>query len=131
MKAQSYTLMTEEIRNSVAARIRALPIEPLITVRIETHKKRRTLSQNGLYWRWVEIIREHTGNSKTEIHDILRDMFLEPQEIWFGDQVKLVLPSTADLEPVDFGKYLDQIQAMAATDLGLFLPSSKDERLYK
>lgn len=125
---RSYVLMTPDVQNMVVDYIDSLPAKPLMKVTIEPFKSGPTYSQRGLLHKWIGIIADHTGHSPAETKEILKDMFLVKVERELAGQKRMVSPSTEDLSTGDYSQLMDQIQAFASTELGLFLPSIDDRR---
>ena len=95
-------------------------------VDVKRQTARRSLSQNGLYWKWVEALCEFSGHTKDEIHDCLRASFLPTREIELGDETHHVKPSTTALSTAEFAQYMDKIEGWAASELGLVLMRPED-----
>lgn len=82
---------------------------------IEIHKWSRTLEQNSTMWLWNQIIGDELGYTKSEIHEILLDMFAPV--ITFSDlngkpkQRKL---RSSEMSVEQMSRYLDQIDRFAA-----------------
>jgi len=83
------------------------------TVSIEKGKPKRSNAQNRLYWSWVSIIAEEIGYSKTQMHLILADRFLDKIEFDTKKGKKISqIPSTRDLNVMQFVDYLYEIEDM-------------------
>ena len=120
-------LSTELDRNMVIAYIQRLDItKKLYTV--ETLEKRvgRTISQNNLYWLWIACIEHETGQDRNELHDLFKDMFILPVETEVLGR-KIIRHTTTDKDTLQFKQYLDKIQILASTELGIKLPDPKDK----
>jgi len=101
-----------------------------LTVTIKPKQKKRTELQNNLYWLWLTIIAEETGQDKDDIHDFYKTKFLTRTiHIKGMDLIKReakVIGSTATLNTRSFGEYLDKVQSHAAQFFGVTLPNSED-----
>lgn len=86
--------------------------------------KRRTVSQNSLYWLYLSVIAEDTGNSPDALHEAFKQMFLSPVVVDIGERGILTY-STRGLNTVQFTQYLEQITAEAA-GMGIVLPNPDD-----
>lgn len=120
-------LSTELDRNMVIAYIQRLDItKKLYTV--ETLEKRvgRTISQNNLYWLWIACIEHETGQDRNELHDLFKDMFILPVETEVLGR-KIIRHTTTDKDTLQFKQYLDKIQILASTELGIKLPDPNDK----
>ena len=90
-------------------------------VTIEPYKERRSLSQNSLYWKWVGIMAQDTGNDPDTVHEALKQRFLVPVEVAFlGEKVQY--RTTASLDIKAMGNYMDRVQALAV-EMGIRLPA--------
>ena len=76
----------------------------------------RSTAQNSYYW-WVvlELIEEHTGVSKEELHYFFKHKLLEED-----------FPSTAEQNKIDFAKYVDQIKDFASAEFGILIPDAQN-----
>lgn len=111
----------ETIRRSVIGLIEALDISRPWQVLIEPVKKRRSLNQNALYWKWVGIIASDTGNDADDVHETLKDKFMVPREVEiFGE--KRMVRTTAKMSTGDFKDYMDKVYMFSVSELGLLLP---------
>ena len=96
------------------ARLDGKPVELLIRKR----RSQRSLPQNAYYWGVVvEILAEHFGYEKEEMHVALKFKFLRTHD---GD-----LPtgrSTSKLTTVEFVNYTNEIIRWAAQEHQVFIP---------
>lgn len=78
-------------------------IEPLIPT--------RSLSQNKLYWMYLELIEVETGNNADDLHEYFRRTKLPPKFIKvMGQEIKIPI-STTELTKQEFTEYMDKICA--------------------
>lgn len=96
---------------------------------IKRFKKQRTLSQNGLYWGWLEIIGAEIGYDPDELHDVLREKFLPVEFVIVLGVERKRLTSTSDpqFNTAMMAEYLNQIERFAITDLDITLPRPADK----
>lgn len=85
-------------------------------VDIKRYRKKRTLSQNKLYWLWINCIAYETGNKPDDIHDYLKNRFLPKRKIKIFDEIKEVTMSTTELNTKQFTDYLNAIDADISTE---------------
>jgi len=98
------------------------------TVTVKPYVKKRTLPQNALYWKWLSVIAEETGNDKDILHDFFREKYLPVSyKNVLGAEVK-VLTSTADkeFEVQMMINYMTKIECFASSELGIVLPTMAD-----
>jgi len=91
-----------------------------IEVSVKKVRSIRSLSQNALYWVWLEIIANDTGYDKEELHATFRSMFLT-------DRTKKIpiVRSTTKLNKLQFKEYLDKVERTAG-ELGIALPEPEN-----
>lgn len=91
-------------------------------IEVKEHKKARTNSQNALYWKWLEIMGDHFGYTKDEMHEELASRFLGMVERTTIGGRNIIEPfSTTKLSTKGFTDYMDKIQ-MLAVNQGITLP---------
>ena len=83
---------------------------------IKRYRKRRTLSQNKLYWLWINCIASETGNRPENIHDYLKNKFLPKRKINIFGEIKEIPFSTTELNTKQFTNYLNSIDADVSTE---------------
>jgi len=136
-------LSSEQIRSRAALIVSGLPVDGTVEVIVKPHKRNRSLEQNATYWQWITIIGNELGNTKDEMADIYKGMFLVPiftrddpgfaemmahlqslpdrqHKIFTREVVRLA--STTQCNVQQFSEYLDDI-ARHAADLGIKLPA--------
>lgn len=121
MARAPYLLTDEKMLARLHEHLNALDLSKQWDVTIEPHKKKRSLSANALYHRWLEIIADTTGNGHDDVHEAFKGMFCPSKEIALGGTSKTVR-STAQLTTQEFKDYMDKCAAFAASDLGILLP---------
>jgi len=69
-------------------------------------------NQNGLYWKYLSIIEDDTGNNMYHMHEYFKRIFLIPQFIdVFGKQIKIP-GSTRNMKRKQFSEYMEKICAL-------------------
>lgn len=98
--------------------------EYIITInRIKSH---RTIPQNKLYQLWLNLIVEETGNSKDDVHNYFKAVFLEKQyKVVFNEEVEIGA-STTRLSTKEFTTFLDKIYLFSSETLKMILPKPDD-----
>lgn len=84
---------------------------------------KRSVMQNAIYWKWMEVVSDETGNHKDAIHALMKKRFLSKRKLvkigWKRNYVNIE-GSTKELSVKRFTKYLDDIyQFFAERDLKL------------
>ena len=115
-------LRDEDTRRRVLEMIGQLNLERPWSVVVEPYVKKRSLSQNALFHKWVGIIAESTGNSLEDVKEAYRDMFLDKVPVRFGDEERMVGRSTKTLNTKEMSEFMDKVSEHASTELGILLP---------
>ena len=79
----------------------------------------RTLSQNALYWAYLHIVAQETGNGPDDLHEYFKRAHLTPKFITvMGKEIKIP-QSTRNLTKAAFSDYMTAIQAETNVPLPL------------
>lgn len=124
--ARPFIIRDVQTRAIAGLHIQRLDVTKAWEVTIRPHKSKRSIDQNSLYWSWLSIIADETGNTANDIHEWCRDEFLPCSEIKVAGVAHLARPSTTALTTKEMTDYLNRIEAWAGTDLGIILPSPDD-----
>lgn len=90
--------------------------------RIEQLVRTRSLSQNNLYWMYLEIIERETGNNANDLHEYFRRVLLSPKMLKvMGKEIK-VPKSTTELKKNEFSDYMEKICA----ETGVPIPDTEN-----
>lgn len=92
---------------------------------IAREKEPRSISQNALMWLWFNCIATETGTPVQDVHDYYCARFLKTPVLFNGHSA-WVVKGTSKLDKVRMRKFLDDVQADAATELGITLPCPED-----
>lgn len=96
------------------------------TLSLRRPRERRSLSQNSLMWMWLTCIADETGQDRQTVHDYYCTRFLVRNTEFNGRPVQVVI-GTSGLDRETMTWFLNQVQADAASELGIRLPSPDDE----
>ncbi len=77
----------------------------------------RTAQQNRYMWLVYGLISIHTGFTPEECHTVFKTRFLSYKKKGFE-----FTRSTADLDKLEFGEYLDKVINYAQGELGIVIP---------
>ena len=89
-----------------------------VEVVIKRRRKKRSLNQNDYYWGYViEVLGEHFGYWKDEMHEALKMLFLKVKREGKPDTVK----STAKLSTAEMEEYLSNIKIWASSEYKIIL----------
>ena len=93
-----------------------------IVIEVREAKNIRTNAQNKLWWKWMDVIANETGNNKQEIHSILKNKFLLKEEMIDGE-IHQGLKSTTTLSKEEFSKLTKDVFYWANDTLKINLPN--------
>lgn len=88
--------------------------------------KRRTVDQNALMWMWFTCIEDETGTPKQDVHDYYCKLFLRRIVVINGKE-EAVVRTTSKLNTAEMTVFLNKVQADAAAEFGIRLPSPDDQ----
>jgi hypothetical protein len=105
-----------------------------VIVTIERAHATRSASQNAYYHGVVvKLISEHTGYSPKETHELLKALHL-PRDlasdgrngVLMGAEQYVLGGSTAKLNKVEFGEFVEAVRRWAAEEIGLAIPDPQE-----
>ena len=122
-----FKIRAETDKKAVCEYIKKLDISRRqYNVRVAKKAETRTLSQNRLYYLWLNCISAETGNEVELLHEYCKQKFLGVQHrVIYGEEVARPL-TTTDLNTEQFKAYLDKIQEWANVEQGIILPNPED-----
>lgn len=120
-----YTIHNPDSLKHVQHVISNMDCEKKWSVEIKRKTSGRSLSQNALYWRWMNeiaaLVSEHTGYEKDEVHELFKAKFLTPKIVRVGiDEIKTY--STKGLTTKEMVDYMDRVDRYCIQALGISLP---------
>jgi hypothetical protein len=122
-------LRDERLRQIVLDFVGKLDIAHPWKITIERYKKKRSLSQNALYWKWVGIISDETGNDRDEVHEFFKVKFLTPTIIEMGDTA-IACRTTTKLSTQDMSDFMEKVMAFSTGNLGILLPIPEEMHMH-
>jgi hypothetical protein len=113
-------------------RIRKLAEGAKVWVTVTDKAPTRSDAQNRLYWLYLTLIEEETGNDRDALHEHFKREYLKlpPQSITKpdGTQVEVQLyRSTTTLSKAAFSEYIQKIER----DTGIMIPEAEGNHLLK
>lgn len=97
-----------------------------LDVSITLHRERRSIPQNSLYWMWVGLISDETGNNANDLHEAFKAMFLGSKTVEIAGITHEIPLSTTSLDTAGFTHFLERLEAWATSELGIVLPHPED-----
>lgn len=96
------------------------------TLTVKRKSRKRSIDQNRLMWAWFRCIEEDTGTPAQKVHDYYCFIFL-PQPVEFNGYTFTLPGHTKGLSTDEMTNFLNNVQADAATELHIMLPSPDDK----
>ena len=94
-----------------------------IELTVRQKKSQRSNEQNRAYWGLaIEILSDHLGYEREEVHDLLRHRFLSHVD----ERGLTIIRSTTSLSTKEFSEYYEKIQRWAAQFLNCYIPSPNE-----
>lgn len=126
MSGQTIIIRTQANRDFAIKFVSGLKIDPEhpLEVEVRQHRRRRSLNQNALYWKWLGIIAEDSGNDVDALHEWAKRQFSVPREVTIMGETCEVY-TTAKMTTKDMTAYLERLEAWAASE-GYILPHPED-----
>ena len=118
MKAKRFILHNRSIKENALWAIRNLPEDKPWEVVIKLYVKPRSDKQHGYYRVLIDLVSEHTGYEKDELHD----MFRTKAGLWKTVNDVEVLKSTKELSVIEMGELIEVVLRTASQDMDLSLP---------
>lgn len=106
-------LLTRFLRHHVAGRN--------VRVTITDQKPKRSTQQNNLYWLYLDLIEQETGNFADDLHILFKDKYLSKRRINVLGETVVKQPGTAELTKSEFAEYLMKIE----TDTEIPIPDTE------
>ena len=94
-------------------------------ITIKRANTKRSIAQNDLMWMWLECIARETGTSKDDIYMYYCKKFL-CKVITIGEKQEKIYNTSSKLNTEQMTDFLNNIQADAASELGIRLPKPED-----
>lgn len=105
-----------------------LPGNGRFEVVIKRHQKPRSVDQNALMWKWLEILGNDLGYSKNEMYDEACRVLLgsETKQSPFTGEEYQRLRTSSGLDKAEFSAFLDDLYRWALNEFNCILPLPED-----
>lgn len=107
-----------------------------IKLTIENYRKKRSLSQNGLWHKLIDIIAKETGMPKEGLKEVLKQKFIKEEPLRDVDGNEVVdeetgevlsyRPGSSDLKTDEMMVLIDETYEWAKDFLGIILPTVEE-----
>ena len=120
-----FTLETEQGKLASIKYINDISISDKYEVIVRKRTIKRTVLQNSLMWMWFECLAHETGTDRNDFYDFYRELFLS-RTVTINGKETAVSSGTSKLDTKQFTEFLNKIQADAASEFGIKLPTPED-----
>jgi len=97
-----------------------------IEIRARVYKSKRSDEANALYWAWLTLLQEETGQNKDDFHDFFKKRLLTRIVNVSGTEEKVV-GSSANLNTLEFYDYLNNVQQISMEFFNIILPNPYED----
>lgn len=115
-----FTLLKSEgkISNGLIDYLKQLP-DGKYRVEVDKYRKARSTNQNKLYWAYLRLLSDETGNDENNLHSYFKRKHLPPRFVEvLGKEIKLPATTTT-LSTSEFTEYIMRIEM----ETGINLPN--------
>lgn len=95
------------------------------TLIIKRKSEKRSIAQNDLMWLWFTHLENETGTPKEQIYNYYCQKFLR-YPCRYGNKECMLNRTTSQLTTEEMAIFMRSVQADAATELGVQLPTPED-----
>ena len=124
MKRQSVIIRDDFTRKQVLGVLATVSLDKPLQVEWQTYRKRRSLNQNSLMWKWInelaDKVSDDTGHTPQEIHEYFKAEFLSPKIVEIAGR-PVEIRTTTSLTTAEMHDYMERIYQWAA-EQGYYLP---------
>jgi len=121
MKAARFILINQRIKENALYAIRTLPEDKPWEVTIKRYVKPRSDNQHGYYRVLLDLLSEHSGYEKDELHDMMRTK----AGLWKTIEGIEILKSSKELSVIEMGELIETTLRSGAVDFEITLPPPK------
>lgn len=89
-------------------------------------KPNRTDTENRTFWGWLKLMSDETGQDQRGLYKYFTEKYNTERCTYYPDG-RFASGGTSELNTKDFARLLTEIKAEAASEFGIYLPTSKDE----
>lgn len=97
-----------------------------VKLTLEREFNKRSNKQNSLYWAWLGIISDETGNEPDDLHEYFKLRHIPRRFIKVGRREVELAKSTAELSSGEMQEYMFKVE-LEAVVLGINLPKTYED----
>jgi len=94
-----------------------------VVIKITERNNNRTADQNSLFWKWIEIISNHTGYTKEETKELISYKFLSRERVDAEGYQEAYIKGTSTLTKQEFSDLMNHVSYWSSDTLGINLPT--------
>ncbi len=94
-----------------------------VVIKIVERNNNRTIDQNSLFWKWLDIISKETGYTKEETKELISYKFLRRERQNEQGYTEVYLKGTSTLTKKEFNDLMNNISYWSTTTLNITLPT--------
>ena len=94
-----------------------------VVIKIVERNNNRTIDQNSLFWKWLDIISKETGYTKEETKELISYKFLRRERQNEQGYTEVYLKGTSTLTKKEFNDLMNTISYWSTTTLNITLPT--------
>jgi hypothetical protein len=83
-----------------------------VSIKIQKAYRQRSVNQNNLYWLYLTIIENETGDNANDLHEYFKRALLTPDFIKVRGKQYKIPKSTSRLNKLEFGEYINKIERL-------------------
>jgi len=122
-------LHTEQDRASVIGHIERLNLDKPWVVTVKRRAQKRSLSQNALYWKWMEQAGQELGYDRNDMDDVCKEACDCPSKNIVIDGITYSRRTTSGLSKKEMAEYMDRVFRKLAGDMGIYLTLPEEQHL--
>lgn len=124
----SLVIINEQVKSRAIDAVRSLSFDDPHEVVIRPKKSRRSLDQNALHWKRLDVVRMHIADSTgqifsaEELHEFFKAKFLDVRLVEVGGESIPCRRTTTKLNTKEMSEFMDAIDRYCIERLHLYLP---------
>lgn len=123
MKTTDFTIYDEVSRRRFVEHIQSLTLDfkkPWIAS-VKRKAAKRSLSANGLLWKWMQEAGDSIGYDKNDMHEVMKTVCDCPVTKITIDGRVVEIRSTSRLSSEEYAAYMDRCYRKLVGDMGIYL----------
>lgn len=103
-----------------------------LEITVTKYRQKRSEQANRLYFAWLTLLEEETGQDKDDFHDFFKKKLLT-RIVDLSGKIEKVVGSTAKMDSLEFYDYMERVQQISMEFFNIILPNPYEEewRIYR